>query len=599
MKRWRPGHVPAGVPPVDRRVVDTQDVRDGSALIRRLIRRGGRWLVPTSLGSILISGLSLAVPLAVGAAIDAGLVNRDVVRALVWCLAILGLYGGRCVATAMRLSGDVGANVVEHDLRLAIVERLVDPRGFGGPPRLPGDLVSVASTDVSAASRGMTTITSIPGHVITVVGAVVALAVLDPRLAAIVIVSVPIITTVSLYGIRPIRPYTRTERTAEAAAAGVAADLVEGLRTVQGLRAGPQAVRRFAAVGDRALTATLRTRVVRGWYTALVSVVVGLFIAALTAAAAYLGLAGQISVGDVAAVAGLAQTMGPPLRSIGVDTAAVFSASQASADRVVGVLETPHALVEGARDQLPSATHLRLRGVTVLGRLDHPVDLDFDLAGGRHRAVAVVAPGPVAETLADLLARRRSPDSGALLWGDVDLSTVSIQTHRRVVLVPPHRVDLFDGTLRSNITGAPATDERIGGNSGPDPARLAAVVAATACDEIARTQRDGLDTRIGAEGRALSGGQRQRLALARALFRPADLLVLDEPTTSVDAVTTAHIAKRLAQVRDGRPTLLLTTSPGFLAIASEVVQLNAHGQVMHRGRHEDLLGHAEYVAALA
>lgn len=583
VRGWRPGRVSTQVPPLGVRVVPTEDLRTGDALVRRLIRRGARWLVPTSAGSILIAGLSLLVPLAIGRAIDTGLVAGDAGAGAFWCGGVLLLYAVRCLATAMRLAGDVGASVVEHDLRLAMIERLLHPRGLGGAPRLPGDLVSVASTDVSATSRGMTTVTSIPGHVITVGGAIAALAVLDLRLAGVVVLAVPLIVLVSVYGIRPIRPYTRTERTAEAAAAGCAADLVAGLRVVQGLRAQAQATARFAIVGDAALAATLRTRLVRGIYTAVVGVVVGLFIAGLTVLAAYLGLIGELSVGDVAAVAGLAQTMGPPLRSIGVDTAAVFSASQASADRVIGVLGIPPALREGDRDDLPDARRLSLRSVTLTPGLATPLDLDLELRG----VVALVAPGAVAEALADLLARRRQPDAGVIRWGDVDLATVSIATQRAAILVPPHRVDLFDGSLRTNVHGdAPA-----------DPARMAAVLSATTCDEVARSQRDGLDTAIGPEGRALSGGQRQRVALARALYRPAHLLVLHEPTTSVDAVTTARIAGRLRQLRE-QPTLLLTTSPELLAAADEVVQLDSAGRSVRRGTHAALLAHPDYVAAL-
>lgn len=585
MTGWRPGRVPRQAPPPGVRTVWTSDLHTGDALVHRLILRGARWLLPTSLGSMLISGLSLLVPLVVGRAVDTGVVGGDLVAAGLWCAVILVLYALRCVATALRLSGDVGANIVEHDLRRALVDRLLDPRGLGGPARLPGDLVSVASTDVSATSRGMTTVTSIPGHLITVGGSILAVALLDLRLGGVVVLAVPLIVAVSLYGIRPIRPYTRTERTAEAAAAGSAADVVAGLRVVQGLRAQARATGRFAQVGNAALAATLRTRLVRGLYTSVVGVVVGLFIAALTVLAAYLGLIGALTVGGVVAVAGLAQTMGPPLRSIGVDTAAVFSASQASADRVVEVLQTPGALTDGERSDLLFAERLSFRGVTLAPSLTTPLNLDLDLRG----MVAVVAPGAVAGALADLLARRRAPESGAIWWGDIDLATVRLAAHRSTILAPPHRIDLFDGTLASNVIS----------HAPEDPVRLAAVLAATTCDEVARSQRDGLDTRIGSQGRALSGGQRQRVALARALYRPAPLLVLHEPTTSVDAVTTARIAARLSQLRAGQPTILLTTSPEFLASADDVLHLDAGGRVLRRGSHADLLTHPGYMAALA
>jgi putative ABC transport system ATP-binding protein len=103
----------------------------------------------------------------------------------------------------------------------------------------------------------------------------------------------------------------------------------------------------------------------------------------------------------------------------------------------------------------------------------------------------------------------------------------------------------------------------------------------------------GLGARIGADGTTLSGGQRQRVALARALAADSPVLVLHEPTTAVDAATEAAIADGIRVLRDGRTTILVTTSPALLAACDEVAVV-AGGAVVARGPHDELAADPSY-----
>ena len=144
--------------------------------------------------------------------------------------------------------------------------------------------------------------------------------------------------------------------------------------------------------------------------------------------------------------------------------------------------------------------------------------------------------------------------------------------------VVPHQVDLFEGTLRSNIQLTPGA---------ADDARLRAVLDASACAELVELFPDGLDHPVAPAGVNLSGGQRQRIALARALLADPPVLVLSEPTTAVDAVTEQHIARSLRQLRTGRATLVVTSSPALCAAADRVVLLS--GDQGTSGAHADLV----------
>jgi putative ABC transport system ATP-binding protein len=110
------------------------------------------------------------------------------------------------------------------------------------------------------------------------------------------------------------------------------------------------------------------------------------------------------------------------------------------------------------------------------------------------------------------------------------------------------------------------------------------VLAAAGADEAVEALPGGLDAPVGERGRRLSGGQRQRIALARALAADAPVLVLHEPTTAVDTVTEARIAAGVRELRAGRTTLVIASSPALLAVCDRVLVLQG-GEIVASGTH--------------
>ncbi|GAV46295.1 putative multidrug resistance ABC transporter [Streptomyces acidiscabies] len=215
-------------------------------------------------------------------------------------------------------------------------------------------------------------------------------------------------------------------------------------------------------------------------------------------------------------------------------------------------------------------------------------DLTFQVKAGEFVAIAAYQPRAAAD-LVSLLAVNVPPDGyeGEVRVDGSALGELAVEGVREQLLVNPYDGEIFAGTLRTNIdpSGTSRTVDE--------------AVEASLLTDVVALHKEGLDYPVRDRGANLSGGQRQRLSLARALAADTDVLVLHNPTTAVDAVTEQLIARRVADLRRGRTTLVITSSPALLDAADRVLVLN-DGAVTAEDTHRNLLAtDEEYCAAVA
>ena len=508
------------------------------------------------------------VPVVVGVVIDEAVTTGEGDRLVLWIAVLAVLF--TVLSNSYKEAARSAARLIHegaHALRLDVTRRVLDPRGGALDGRLPGDLLSTAVSDtllaaqiVHATAMGLATVAAL------LAGAVVLLTV-SVQLGAVVLLGLPPVLALVLWAARPLHRRAESQQDEAAAASGAATDLVGGLRVLQGIGAAGAAAARYRRASRSALGATVHAARAEALLDAIAFLVTGLFVALVALLAGRMAVDGEITIGALIAAVGITQFLVGPMQRVPL-AVGWLARSRASARRVAALLSAPPAVAGAAAPPAPTRGDVTVAGVEV--------------AAGTFHAVAAADP---ADALALLRVLARDADGTGTLDG-ADLATLDPESVRAAMLVAPHDADLFHGTVRENVALAGAGADAV-----------AAAIRAADVDEVGRALAGGLDTPVGGGGSSLSGGQRQRVALARALAAEAPVLVLHEPTTALDAATEARVAAGVRDLRAGRTTIAVTTSPALLALA-DAVTFVAGGRVVARGTHAELLADDAYREAV-
>ncbi|MFG1667404.1 ABC transporter ATP-binding protein [Streptomyces sp. Y7] len=534
------------------------DCRGGARYLWWLVtRQAGR----SALGSLISAVwmvLLAAAPYLLSRAVDEGLAPGDPAALVAWtgALAVVHVFNAWLSIMRHRTMTRVRMDALFRTIKVLVGQsaRL----GAALPRRIgAGEVVTIGVGDVQTISVALTVIGPGFGAIVAYLTVAVLLVSVSVPIAVTVLLGMPAIAVLVGPLLGRLQGAETEYRERQGVLTARIADLAGGLRVLNGLGGKDLVADAFHRDSQRLRAQGYRVGAVTSWVQALGLGLPTLFLAVVT----WLAAQGVITVGELVSVYGYVAVLVRPVAFF-VEFVYMASRGVVAARRVVGFLRLEPMTDTGTRDAPaePSVLHDPESGVRV--------------APGRLTALAGASPADTTAVVDRL--GRYTPSTAT--WGAVPLTEIALPQIRQRILVADHEADLFADTLRELISGSADRDE---------PAIAQAVRTAVA-EDIVRALPDGLDSPIDAQGRNLSGGQRQRVRLVRALLADPEVLLAIEPTSALDAHTEARVAERLHAERQGRTTLVTTTSPLVLDRA-DTVHFLVDGKVTATGTHRELL----------
>lgn len=559
--------------------------------IRILFRRFWRYvrpywwlmalLVVLGVVSPLISALSLGI---FGLLINQVLVPRDLAPLghLILFIVLITIAQNVVGFTSSFISTWLNSRFV-LDLRLDFYRHLQTlSLDFFNDEQL-GDILSRLNEDTGAIqSLLISAVISIFSLVAQIVFYAIALLVLDWQMAIAIIVVAPVFFLTANQFAKWLRRLAMARRRQSASILSIAEESLANSMLVQAYNRQDYEAERFQTAALANFRLGLAGTLLDGIYGPINEVVELVATLIIVVFGSYQVAHGTISLGSLVIFMGFVVSLYGPVQSFSglndsVATATVGAERLlAYLDREPAVRERPDTEPVPAGDgtiafrnvsfAYPNTDQIALRGVTFTAKPGQTVAIVGRSGSGK-------------STLVKLLLRFYDPESGGILLNGRDLRALSLASLRDHISVVLQETMIFDGTVRDNIAyGRPgATDEEI----------IAAAEAAGAHDFIMNLPQ-GYATPVGQRGRKLSGGQRQRIAIARAMVRNAPILILDEPTTGLDAETAQQILEPLRRLMAGRTTFLVTHNLNIIREA-DLILLVGDGRVVAQGTHEELM----------
>ncbi len=385
---------------------------------------------------------------------------------------------------------------------------------------------------------------------LTLVGIFLVAAQIDPSLALIAMAVSPVLFILSRAYSRPLRRRWRNVKELQTSSLSVVQEVLGALRVVKAFGQERREEERFITTSQRALGAQVRVSAVEGGFKLLVGATTGIGAAAVLIVGANLVRSGTLTLGELLMVMTYLTQLYGPLKTIS-SKAADLQSSMAGAERSFRLLDEQPDVVDrpNARplQRAVGAVEVRnLRFAYGSGR-DVLSDVNLDIAPGTRVGISGQT-GAGKSTFMNLLCRFYDPQDGAILLDGIDLREYRLADLRAQFSIVLQEPVLFPTTIAENIAYAR-----------PDagPWEIEEAARAANAHEFIADLPEGYDTRVGERGLRLSGGERQRISIARAFLRDAPILVLDEPTSSVDMQTEAKIMEAMWRLMAGRTTFMI------------------------------------------
>jgi ATP-binding cassette subfamily B protein len=481
---------------------------------------------------------------------------------------------------------------VGRDLRLAFFDKL-QRLGFGYHDHVhSGDLITRGMLDLEGVrgflENGLQRVISLT--LLLAIGCAMLFAT-DPLMAVLTLSFVPfVIWRAGRMGLRLRLAWTRLQERLSVLTR-VMEENLQGARVVRAFASKPHEIEKFDGAGDDALALANARIVIRSRSMASISAAYYLAMLAVLWVGGHRVGAGVITIGQLTQFLAFMTVLQLPVRQVGM---IMNSSSRAisSGKRLFEVLDLEPE-IRDRPDAAPLALKeglLRFEGVGFRYAADAPAALDnISFAVGPGETLGIVGhSGSGKSTIAQLVPRFYDATAGRITIGGQDVRDVTLESLRGAVCLVQQDVFLFDDSVHANAAYADpdAGDEMI----------QDATATAQMHDYVSSLPL-GYDAPVGERGSGLSGGQRQRLSIARAMVPRPAIVIFDDATSAVDAVTEHRLRRALREATSHQATIIISHRLGSLMHADQILVLDA-GRIVERGDHASLLAQGGYYASL-
>ena len=476
------------------------------------------------------------------------------------------LFAEAALSVLARLRADLYATILAKPLRWISA-------------RHAAEMVSRVTNDVQRIEVGLALrLSDLAMNAPLIPAVVVFLWLTNWPLAAFASIVLPLTAVLVKRWSRRVKRASRVSQEHVASLAGVLDETILGIRVVKAYGAEAHEGRRFGVFNESLRRVTMRAYSTIALTAPVLDVLGAIVLAALIVIAASQIATKQMDTADFTAFFVGLVLLYKALKK----TASCFTELQnmsAAAARCFDVLDDQAQEPDGRERAGELEKGIEFHDVS-FAYGDKPVVAGLDLVIPKGSVVALVGEsGSGKTTIANLVPRFFDVTSGSLTWDGVDVREISPASLRQHIALVTQDTVIFDDTVVGNIAYADAE---------PDMERVKAAAVAAHAAEFIQELEHGYMTRLGQSGNRLSGGQRQRIAIARAIYRDASFLILDEATSHLDSHSEALVQEALGRLLEGRTALIVAHRLSTVQSADKIVVLS-EGRVVQAGTHHELL----------
>jgi ATP-binding cassette, subfamily B, bacterial len=488
-------------------------------------------------------------------------------------VTVLNHYLG--AKTEQNMVLDLRSDLFEHAQRLSFTFH---------DRKQTGALMSQINLQASAVGTIVMVIPPIAEALLTLVGMFAISMFLDWEIALVALVVLPFLFwSFNAYGKRIVPRLQRVQKL-EWDSLSIVNEAMAMLRVIVSFGREDHEHRRFREQGKTAVDERVKLTVSQSLYTLGVQTASALGISIVMGMGAWHVIQGKISIGELIVLITYITSVYQPLEQISGTVGTIheqlvqFDSSLKLLDTEPVVKEKPEAI----RIDHPTG-RLKATGLSFSypGRKRTLEDISFEASPGERVAV-VGHTGAGKSTLMSLLIRFYDPDRGRIEIDGIDIRDLQLRSLREQISVVLQEPLLFSGTIRENIGY---------GKLGASDEEIVAAASAANAHEFILGLPDGYETELGERGSHISGGERQRISVARAFLKDAPILILDEPTSSIDSKTEGVILDALDDLMQGRTSFMIAHRLSTVRHADQILVMKA-GRIVERGTHEELLERA-------